>query len=88
MKPNLNNISYVLKVSSNVSALGLTLAIITVRQFPPMESLSSLVSLEFLYGMYLAPSARALMQFPRASSDLLMFDPSRNLAPLLPVTAP
>ena len=77
-----------LKVSSNVSALGLTLAIITVRQLPPIESLSSLVSLEFLYGMYLAPSAKALMQFPRASRDLLMLDPSRNLAPLLPVTAP
>ena len=77
-----------LKVSSKVSELGLTLAIITVRQFPPMESLRSLVSLEFLYGMYLAPSARALMQLPRASSDLLMLDPSRNLAPLLPVTAP
>ena len=87
LKP-FKDISYVLKVSSNVSELGLTLAIITVRQFPPMESLRSLVNLEFLYGMYLAPSARALMQFPRASSDLLMFDPSLNLAPLFPVTAP
>ena len=38
--------------------------------------------------MYLAPSASALMQFPRASKDLLIFDPSLNLAPLFPVTAP
>lgn len=39
-------------------------AIITVRQLPPIESFKSLVSFEFLYGMYLDPSARALMQLP------------------------
>ena len=32
--------------------------------------------------------ARALIQFPRANNDLLMFAPSRNLAPLLVVTVP
>ena len=34
--------------------------------------------------MYLDPPAKALMQLPSASSDLLMFDPSRNLTPLPP----
>ena len=38
----------VLKVSSNVSAEGDTLAIMTVLQLPPIESFSNLVSFEFL----------------------------------------
>jgi hypothetical protein len=39
--------------------------IITVRQLPPIESFNKRVSLEFRYGMYLDPSANALMQFPK-----------------------
>ena len=45
-----------------------------------MESLRSLVNFEFLYGTYLAPSARALIQPPKAKRLLLIFAPSRNLA--------
>jgi hypothetical protein len=39
--------------------------IMTVRQLPPIESFNKRVSLEFRYGMYLDPSANALMQFPK-----------------------
>ena len=42
--------------------------------------------LESLYGIcFFVPSARALMTFPRASSDLLMFAPSFRVAPVAPV---
>ena len=34
----------------------------------------------YLYGMYFEPSAKALMQFPKANRLLLIFAPSRNLA--------
>ena len=50
--------------------------------------MNSIMIMTHLYGMYLAPSASALMQFPRASKDLLILEPSLNLAPLFPVTAP
>ena len=50
--------------------------------------MNSIIIITHLYGMYLAPSASALMQFPKASKDLLILEPSLNLAPLFPVTAP
>lgn len=68
-------------------------AIIAVRVFPPKESFKIRVSLESLYGTYLAgtsddrfpfllPSpASALMQLARASNDRLMFAPSNSLCP-------
>jgi hypothetical protein len=51
-------------------------------------TLSSLVSLESLYGIYgFVPfsfaSHNALMQFPSVKSDLLMFAPSMSLIPRL-----
>lgn len=67
-------------------------AIITVRQLPPKESLSNLVSFESLYGIWidfwfyipcLACSQRALMQLPRERRDLLMLAPSTRRMPLL-----
>lgn len=61
-------------------------AIITVFVFPPRESFSNLVSLESLYGTnapFLEFSLKIMMQFPRASKLLLMFDPSSLLVPLL-----
>ena len=54
--------------------------IMTVRQFPPIESFNNLVNFEFLYGIYFDPSANALIQLPNANKLLLIFAPSRNLA--------
>ena len=39
-----------------------------------------------LYSVFTSLSASALIQFPRASKDLLMLAPSLNRAPLLDVT--
>ncbi|KAE9532398.1 hypothetical protein AGLY_010021 [Aphis glycines] len=57
-------------VSSYDDKAGDTHEIIKVLQFPPRESFNNLVSFESL-------------NIPRASSDLLMLDPSLNLIPLL-----
>ncbi len=57
-------------MSSKVAALGDTFEIMTVRQLPPMESFSSLVSFELRYGTYLEPSAKALMQLPEEGIGL------------------
>ena len=85
-------------VSSNWLLDGLTLTIITVLQFPPNESFSSLVSFEsyFIdkvtrYGtkkpfLFLSPSA--LMQLANARSDLLILAPSISRIPLFSVTVP
>ena len=54
----------VLWVSSKLAADGVTLAIITVLQLPPIESFRSRVSLESRYGTNFLPSASALMQLP------------------------
>jgi hypothetical protein len=78
-------------VSSNCELAGLILAIITVLQFPPNESLRSLVNLESLYGTknpFLFLSPRALIQLARASNDLLILAPSINLIPRFSVTVP
>ncbi len=61
-----------------------------VRVLPPRESFRSLVSFESQYGTkvpFLDLSERMLMQFPRASKDLLMFAPSTILWPVLCETA-
>jgi hypothetical protein len=70
---------------------GLTVAIITVLQFPPSESLSILVSLLSLNGtkepfLFLSPSA--FIQLAKASNEVFIFAPSINLIPLFPVTVP
>mmetsp|Transcript_3054 Transcript_3054/g.8034 ORF Transcript_3054/g.8034 Transcript_3054/m.8034 type:complete len:251 (-) Transcript_3054:373-1125(-) len=56
-----------------------------VLQLPPRESLSSRVSFESLYGMWFEPPLAlpsALIQFERASRDLLMLAPSCRRTPL------
>lgn len=63
----------------------------TVRDLPPSESLSNLVSFESRYGMnipFLFESPSALMQLASARSDLLILAPSLNLIPLFSVTVP
>jgi len=53
---------------------------------PPKESLRSLVSFESQNGIWLHTTfvfERALMQFPRARRERLMFAPSINQIPLL-----
>lgn len=80
-------------VSSQHMQDGDTLTIITVQQFPPSESFKSRVNFESQYGTcrfaapFLLDWQRALMQFPRASKDLLMLAPSINLFPRLLVAA-
>ena len=69
-------------VSPNERLLGLILAIITVLQAPPRESLRSWVSFELRYGMCFLPSTRALIQLLSARSDLFMLAPSRDLSVL------
>jgi len=80
----------VLCVSSYESILGEMHAIITVLQFPPKESFRILVNFESLYGIKALPpfspaSHNALIQFPRANNDLLIFAPSISLIPLFSV---
>ncbi len=71
----------VLEESSYDRLDGETFAIITVLQLPPNESFKIRVSLESLYEICFFPSAKALIQFPKESKDLLIDAPSRNLAP-------
>ena len=81
----------VLIVSSFYVLAGLTVAIITVLQLPPSESLSILVSLLSLNGTklpFFVLSPRALMQLARASKDVLILAPSISLKPLFSVTVP
>lgn len=60
----------------------------TVLEFPPRESWSSLVSLEFLYGIWvLFPSTKADITFPRVERDRLICVASFNLWPVAPVLA-
>ena len=66
-------------------------AIMTVLQFPPNESLSIRVNLESLNGTkkpFLFLSPRALMQLAKAKSEVLIFAPSLNLMPRFSVTVP
>ena len=80
----------VLCVSSKCALVGAMHTIITVLQLPPSENLSSRVSLLLRYGTCrTAPplSHSALMQFPSASSDLLMFAPSTMRCPMFVVAA-
>lgn len=67
----------VLTVSSNCLCEGEMLAIITVRQLPPSESLSSLVIFESRKGTWplLFLSASAVMQLPSARRERLMLAP-------------
>jgi hypothetical protein len=81
----------VLMVSSFYRDAGEIVAIITVLQLPPKESLSILVSLLSLKGtkepfLFLSPSA--LMQLARASRLVLILAPSMSLIPLFSVTVP
>jgi hypothetical protein len=72
-------------VSSIALTAGETQAIMTVFVFPPNESLSNLVNLEFLYGTkipFFLGLLKILIQFPRANKDLLILAPSTYLAPL------
>jgi len=77
-------------VSSNAVHAGLILQIMTVRQLPPSESFSNLVSFESLKGIWADDltepdyiSHNALIQFPRASKLLLILAPSTSLYPRL-----
>ena len=66
-------------------------AIMTVLQFPPSESLSMRVNLESLNGTkkpFLVLSPRALMQFAKANKEVLILAPSLSLMPLFSVTVP
>ena len=81
----------VLIVSSFYAQAGLTVAIITVLQFPPRESFSILVSLLSLKGTkepFLVLSPKALIQLASAKRDVLILAPSINLIPLFSVTVP
>ena len=81
----------VLIVSSFYELAGDTVAIITVLQLPPRESFSILVSLLSLNGTkepFLVLSPSALMQFARASRDVLILAPSIKRMPLFSVTVP
>ena len=67
------------------------MAIITVLQLPPNESLSILVNLLSLNGTknpFFVLSPKALIQFARASRDVLILAPSLSLIPLFSVTVP
>jgi hypothetical protein len=66
-------------------------AIITVLQLPPSESLSIRVSLLSRNGTknpFLVLSPRALMQLARASREVLILAPSLSLIPLFSVAVP
>lgn len=81
----------VLTVSSYYDSPGEAVAIITVLQFPPKESFSIQVSLESLYGTkhpHLVLSPSALIQFARASREVLILAPSLNLIPVFSVAFP
>lgn len=72
-------------ISYNISKTLLTIAVL---EFPPSESCSRRVSLEFLYGMWvLFPSTRAEMTFPRVERDRLILVASFSLCPVAPVLA-
>ena len=61
---------------------------ITVLAFPPKESCSRRVSLEFLYGIWvLLPSTNAEITFPKVDSDKLIFVASFRRTPVAPVFA-
>jgi hypothetical protein len=56
-------------------------------QFPPKEYFNSRVSLESLYGTWLVLSEHnALIQFPKAKRERLIFAPSKRRSPLFLVT--
>lgn len=72
-------------ISYNISKTLLTIAVL---EFPPSESCSRRVSLEFLYGMWvLFPSTRAEMTLPRVERDRLILVASFSLCPVAPVLA-
>lgn len=76
-----------LKVSSKLKVAGLIAAIIVVLLLPPSAFYNILVNLLSLYGtippFYLF--AKAVITLPKVERDLLIFDPSANLAPVAPV---
>mmetsp|Transcript_42921 Transcript_42921/g.86774 ORF Transcript_42921/g.86774 Transcript_42921/m.86774 type:complete len:269 (-) Transcript_42921:160-966(-) len=76
----------VLKLSAKASNAGLIMAIMVVRQFPPSESSKMRVSLLSRYGMWLRPrgSVKALMTFPSAERDWLIFLDSSRRCPVAP----
>ena len=81
----------VLIVSSYCELPGLIVAIMTVLQLPPSESLSNLVNLLSRNGTkkpFFVLSPNALMQFARARREVLIFAPSRRRRPLFSVTVP
>lgn len=78
-------------VSSFYDPAGLIVAIITVLQLPPRESLSILVSFESLNGTkkpFLFLSPKALIQLANAKREVFIFEPSLSLNPLFSVTVP
>ena len=77
----------VFTVSSNCLWLGEMFAIMTVRQLPPRESLSSRVIFESRKGTCPCRflSASAVMQLPRARRERLMLAPSFSRCPVLSV---
>jgi len=66
----------VFSVCSQLLKAGLTAAIIRVRAFPVSESLSTYVSLDPRKGVCFLSWSSARMHSLRASSDLLISDPS------------
>jgi hypothetical protein len=74
-------------VCSYCLSLPLTVATITVREFPHRPSFRIRVSFESRNGTNTNPLPfllpRALIQFAKDNSDLLMFAPSRSCCPRL-----
>jgi hypothetical protein len=77
------------KVSSKLQAAGDIAASMVVSELPPSDSCRTRVSLLFLYGMNVflpfPTSTKALITFPKAERDLLIFAPSLSVAPVAPI---
>jgi len=56
-----------------------------VLAFPPRALANNLVSVESLYGIFLPPSANALITIPSIERDLFILAASFSRSPLAPV---
>mmetsp|Transcript_31604 Transcript_31604/g.78224 ORF Transcript_31604/g.78224 Transcript_31604/m.78224 type:complete len:302 (+) Transcript_31604:918-1823(+) len=75
-------------VSEWSASAGETQTTSAVRQFPPSESASSVVSLESLYGTNFCRSPSAFITEPRPSREVLMFTASLKRTPDRSASAP
>eukprot|EP00906_Rhabdomonas_costata_P034734 RCo048851 len=72
-------------VSATLRSAGPMLATITVLEFPPRESFSSMVSGLLRYGMCSFPVTILSMTVPRADRERLILQPSFSASPTAPV---